>query len=287
MDFDTQNPELELTVNCRSTAEIVAAAECIFGPKKEIAGPMGIKPLVLFVKQDFTPRLRRELENFEEEIDKPFWWKGVKEASSQFAAVGAVRYLVEEAGVEPKKIQHVVNSDWNMMHAFVKQYGLTIDTRKWAVDLETDDESLKKDLNADQIFLSPKSLHEMVGLETDGLILEVEELSSYWTVRQRSRVTKDYKEFIEQRFLYKKALLEKYLSIREELMKGKVSGAPLSEVANESEVWTEILEGFKTTLYATLSRARLAIVIIGPVVELHLISEILGERCEQLVFLKD
>ena len=288
LDFDTQNPELELIVNCRSTAEIVAAAECIFGPKKEIAGPIGIKPLVLFVKHDFQPRLRHELtDDSTEDLTTDFpRWKGVKEATSQFAAVGAMRYLVEEVGVEPKKIQHVVNSDFNMMHAFVKQYGLAIDTRKWTVDLETDDESFKKDLNADRILLSPKSLHEMVGLETDGLILEVEELSSYWTVRQRSWATKDYKEFIEQRHLYKKALLEKYLSIREELMKGKISGAPLSEVASESEVWTEILEGFKTTLYATLSRARLAVVIIGPAVELHLISEILGDRCEQLAFLE-
>lgn len=283
LDFDTQNPELELTVNCRSTAEIVAAAECIFGPKKEISGPIGIKPVVLFGKYDLVPRLRENPPTFKEEAFTS-WWKGVKEATNIFAAFRALRYLVEDAGVEPKKIQHVVLSDWNMMHAFVRQHGLAIDTRKWTVAVETDDESPETDLSADEIFLSPKPLHEMVGLETDGLILEVERLSSYWTVRQRSWVAKDLKEFEDQRHLYRNALQEKLLTIRKELKVGKISGAPLSEVAGESEAWTEILEGFKTTLYATLSRARLAVVIIGPIVELCLISEILGDRCEQLSF---
>jgi len=268
LDFDTGNAEVELLMNCRSTAEIVAAAACFLGPKREVSGSIGLMPLLLQDEEVY------KLWQMPEEDVKTRNWSGIKVPLNQQLVVAASRYLIEDAGLKPTEIQYIVNSNYNMSRVFVRQPGLIIDTALWSGVLETESGSEKKEVNSNQFLLEPKILSEMVGLESDGLIVEVDFfLPSYFHISHLKGTKQEgTKEWNAEVVSFEKAIGEAFVKKKK-----------LIDVANNSEVWTKILQGFRTALYSTMSRARLAVVIIGGPQTLELVWEMLGDRCESLI----
>lgn len=114
----------------------------------------------------------------------------------------------------------------------------------------------------------------MVGLESDGLIVEVDFfLPSYFHISHLKGTKQEgTKEWNAEVVSFEKAMGEAFVKKKK-----------LIDVANNSEVWTKILQGFRTALYSTMSRARLAVVIIGGPQTLELVWEMLGDRCESLI----
>ena len=170
-----------------------------------------------------------------------------------------------------------------MVARFIRQPGLVINTSQWSVVVDIESSTEIKELASDQFLLEPKVLSEMVGLESDGLIVEVDfGLPSYWLTRRRTRESSIYTEHLKEQGLLVNAFGEAFRKKVKNIRDKKFPIDSVVDVANDSEAWTEIFEGFKTTLYATISRARLAVVIIGDPMTLELIWEVLGDRCERL-----
>jgi hypothetical protein len=272
MDFDTGIPDVLLSTNCRSTAEIVSAAEYLLGRRKNIVGAVGVPP-VLFYHPDFK---NLELKVGETLVQSP----------NQAVIVEAVKYLVETVGLGiDADIQHLIISGAKLADelrtASVKaeaEFGSIINTADW-----THSPSEEPSITVPKTFFLKKrtTLPQMVGLEVDGLVIELGGgMISYGFVESLEQFGEDYMSGWESLF---HKLFDSWKAAKDARINGdsQIEFSPM-QIASQSELWTRVLDGYLRTIYSTMTRARYAVVFVGNAFELSVMQAMFGDRCKQV-----
>ena len=270
MDFEMENPDVLLSTNCRSTAEIVSAAEYLIGNKKNVVGALGVPP-VLF----FHPKFREV--NTEEFSDHE-----LLQSPSQKVVVEAVKYLVESVGLGlDAEIQHITISGPKMKGEYLTsavkpqaEFGSIIDVSDWS---HSPSEGPIRD-QAKSFFLKKRTtLPQMVGLEVDGLVIELGGgMVSYGMFElHRDFGDSNFSEWLE----FLEVLLNSWAAARDG--DSQIDFSPV-QIASRSESWSKILDSYRRTIYSTMTRARFAVIFVGSAFDLTIIRSIFGDRCKEI-----
>jgi hypothetical protein len=286
LDLLPQLKPIVLEINCRSSFEVVETAGKLYNEKAKAIGPHGPKPVFI---PDITGGQPRPKVLF----------GGIVSATE----VGlAAKYLIKTVGLKAESIRNIVTDIARLdkgVGVWTKHQSLLINPDSWETEYliserHRDNPELRERverqsemINSGFHVIQSVTLPEIQGLEADGIILEMNSLSSGFPNEIIVRKTSEGRPA-----LYRSSggiaatvddLNSDILLALQSSADGSLSESFLDEWAT-TPLRLEIIEQFKSVAYTAITRTRHSIVFVGAVVPMALLKAILGESTEFLRF---
>ena len=286
LDLLPQLKPIVLTINCRSSFEVTETAGKLYNEKAKAIGPHGPKPVFLPDITFGNPRPKVLI-------------GGIVSATE----VGlAAKYLIRTVGLKAENIRNIVTdrarSDKGV-GVWSKHQSLLINPDSWEVEYliserHRDNPELRERVNRqlkmiDSGFHVIKSvtLPDLQGLEADGVILEMNSLSSGFPNEIVLRKTREGKSGL---FVPTGGVTDTVDVLNSDILLALQSSADGNLSESFIKEWAttplrvEILEQFKSVAYTAITRTRHALVLLGAVVPMALLKAMLGESAGLLRF---
>jgi hypothetical protein len=289
IDLLPQMAPIVLEINCRSSLEIADTAGQLYNEKVKTIGPHGPKPVFL---PDITGGQPRPKVLF----------GGIVSATE----VGlAAKYLIRTVGIKAESIRNIVTDIARLdkgVGVWTKHQSLLINPDSWEAEYliserHRDNPELRERVNRqlkmiDSGFHVIKSvtLPDLQGLEADGVILEMNSLSSGFRSEIVLRKTREGKSGL---FAPTGSVTATVDVLNSDILLALQSSADGSLNESFLKEWAttplrvEIIEQFKSVAYTAITRTRHSMVLLGAVVPMALLKAMLGDSAGLLRFDKE
>ena len=269
-----------LDINCRSSSEIAIAAGAVFNEKTNSLGSHGPKPI-------FAQGLNGQ----------PLESHLADRVVGGLGTADAAKYLIESVGLKAENIRHVVAGV--AFGAGIWQYhtSLLIKPDSWVVEFLVDEkdtsrsgvredfERQSKLIDSGFYVIKSIALPDFQGLESDGVIVEIYDLSAGLPAYGSPAFLHAPSESSGLHYLVAEA--NRWEREIEQALLNSVDGCLSSafiDEANMTPTRRELFEHFKNVVYAAFTRARYAVVCFGSVSAMALIRALIAENADVLPF---
>ena len=272
-----------LDINCRSSNEIAVAAGAVFNEKTNSFGSHGPKPI------------------FAQDLDgQPLDSKFSDRVAGGLGTAVAAKYLIESVGLKAENIRHIVaDISFPALGAGIwhNHADLLINPNSWEVEVLVDEketnlpevcedfERQSKLIDSGFYVINSIALPDFQGLESDGVIVEIYELSAGLPALGspgfllESSASSGLQDLVNEANRWEREIKQALL----DSVDGCLSSAFIDE-ANMTPTRRELFEHFKNVVYTAFTRARYAVVCFGSVSAMALIKALIAENADVLPF---